>query len=298
MRKTTNTALIVISIMTTLAASGAAFANDLIDNAFEQVYEQAGIAVFQGRDGDAIPILLKARGIAKLEHDKIVSARDLANAYVKLKQDNLAEPLYRELIAIYERKINSDPGSTKSYRADELQYVDGLCGCLIAEKQFDEAELLAKQAVSFSNSVSPPGDERIPSHLWQLGTVYTKQGKYREAQTYLSRAVAMTEALPAESHGCSSPCVYYATLDTQEKKLRVATCLASLANAYRLDSKYKKADATFARALKLLNSCTIDDQDSRKQKRQLLEDYVSLLEKTGSRDKATQLKSALKRIRP
>jgi tetratricopeptide (TPR) repeat protein len=140
------------------------------------------------------------------------------------EQDEEAEPLLREALAIGEKRYGVDhPDTSELLHALAVLYRD--------QGKEEEAEPLLQRALAIRESTLGPEHPRTAQTLNSLAVLYRNQGKEEEAEPLLQRALAIIEKTLGSEHP-----------DT-------AQMLNSLAVLYRNQGKEEEAEALYQRAL-------------------------------------------------
>lgn len=239
------------------------------------------------RDGQFDEAIKRARiGLAAAEaqsgKESVEAARwltQLASTLEVAGDPAGAEPLFKRVIAIYEKVLGSQAGETGTALADlgsvyiELQRLGeaeqtlkralgvleaarglehrDVADCLntlallyVEQGRLREAEALFLRVLAIDEKVLGPVHQDTAASLNNLAELYAKLGRYGEAEPMFKRALAIDE----KHYGVDSP--------------QAAWDLSNIASLYQATERFVEAERTYARALDIREKKLGDHRDT------------------------------------
>lgn len=258
------------------------------------------------RCGQLLPHVLALREMArenKVESVELAHLFDAAGNYLNGRSIyDLAEPLYREALAIGEKLLDF---------ADPLlgQWLNNYANLLLDTGRYAEAEPLYTRAIMIGATTIGRNNPKVATRINNLAILLMKTGRYDRSEKYFREAVATTE----NAHGRTGPVVAQrlhnlATLLAQTRQwgeaetlyreaialgeaalgrdnARVSGWLHSLANLLRDRGRFPEAEPLYREAIaNLVAAAGIEHANVGTMKR----DFAAMLLATGSFEEASK----------
>jgi tetratricopeptide (TPR) repeat protein len=197
-----------------------------------------------------------------------VRARNLADVYALSGLYPQAEPLYKEALAVAEKK-------SASSQSDQVEYLLSLSGFYQRWGKCDPAESFARRALSIrqtiqKNNPGPDPQLDVVVCLDALGKIYLDCHRPQEAELIYRQSVQILEKLGGSTSSDLAP------------------RLANLATAFRQQHKYRQAEAHYLRALRIFEKGLGNNSP---EIIPVLEQYATLKTETGKQKEAVSLLS-------
>ncbi len=116
------------------------------------------------------------------------------------------------------------------------EYLNQQVNQLYSEGKFNEAILVAEQALILAKSLHPGDHPDVATSLNNLAALYESQGRYEKAEPLFQQALEMTKRLFKGDHP------------------DVATSLNNLAALYNSQGRYEKAEPLYLKSLEMISS--------------------------------------------
>jgi CHAT domain-containing protein len=239
------------------------------------------------RDGQFEEAVKRARaGLAAAEaqsgKESVEAARwltQLASTLEASGEPAAAEPLFKRVIAIYEKVLGPAAAETGVALSD-------LASVYIDLQRLGEAERTLTRALAVLEAARGPEHRDVADCLNTLALLYVEQGRLREAEPLFLRVVAIDEKVLGPAHHDTAASLnnlaeLYANLgryDEAEPMFKRALAiderhygadspqaawdLSNLATLYRATERFAEAEGTFARALDIREKKLGDHRDT------------------------------------
>lgn len=210
------------------------------ESAWQQQYNRGAEAYSKGAIQQAEQYFRSAISAAEGYGDRdarlATSCNSLALVYDDEGKSNLAEPLYRRALAIFEKVQPPD-------RLNVASVLNNLGEMMRVQKKFREAEDHYKRALKIREEISGPRSSEVAEIFNNLGLLYYAQNRYVQAESNFLQALAIWKS-------------------SANGELQVATCLNNLALLYSDQGKYSDAESLYQQALSTRESKLGSDHPS------------------------------------
>ncbi len=197
------------------------------ESAWQQQYDRGADAYSKGDIQQSEQYfrlaLAAAEGYGDRDARLATSCNSLALVYDDEGKTNLAEPLYRRALSIFEKVKPPD-------RLNVAAVLNNLGELMRGQKKFREAEDYYNRALKIREEVSGPRSSEVAEVFNNLGLLYYAQNRYVQAESSFLQALAIWQKSPAA-------------------EVQVATCLNNLALLYSDQGKYSDAESLYKQAL-------------------------------------------------
>ncbi|MDT4896705.1 MAG: hypothetical protein QOH25_1782 [Acidobacteriota bacterium] len=256
---------------------------------------------------EALAKLEAAPGDVRSTRLKILTS--LVNLYESLKEYASTELLLQECLRI----IKELDGLEYPRFANYLNFQGSL---FLDQAKYAEAESVFEQALAIREKVLPPESPDIATSLNNLAKVYYYLDKYERAEPLYQRAISISQKfkdkspadlawytknyallLYAQGKSAQAESLFRNAIDMfpqSQKDSSEAYSLYELAELYRHQKKYKESEASYKKALILMDKIPEQDQH---QLATTLQKYASLLRQMNREAEAVPLEERAKNIK-
>ena len=167
----------------------------------------------QGRFQEALEPARAAVAVARRDPDGqgaklAVALNNLGELYLVLGDATEAEPVLRESIEVYEKKLGAE-------HPDVAEALYKLAEMFIGRKRYNDAEPLLKRALSVREKIQSEDHPDLVPVLSGLAEIDRVKGQYESALDLLKRAVAIIEKSAGTMHPALGP-----LLDSMARSIR------------------------------------------------------------------------------